>query len=444
MQLRFAVPLACCLTVIAAACGSAGEPMRTHSASAPRPTRTAAQDYRVLPQRIAEATPVPFPLLGHGQTLVVLNGRILDGTGADPIPEGHVVVADGRISSVGRGQPEIPEGATVIDARGGTIMPGLVDTHVHLTRRIVPRNPSGSLGIDPGGLLPWLTAGFTTLRDVGTAPIAFPPVKQFVDVQEISGQAPRVVWAGPMVTTIGGYPIPVPRYALVGEEVASAEEAHQVVIRLADGGAGVIKLGLEKGYYADEGWPIMPLEVVQAVVETAHSRGLRVTAHVTSMDELRLALDGGVDDLAHAPLEPIPDSMLQEMIEKRIGMATTATVWGGPGASAQAAANAERYADAGGIVSIATDFGCCDQVPGLQPYLYEMEFLHGAGMTPMQLIVAATRNGAILSNLGDDVGTIEVGKIADIIVVDGDPLADLQALNNARLVVHSGAVVLER
>jgi len=203
-------------------------------------------------------------------------------------------------------------------------------------------------------------------------------------------------------------------------------------------------LGLEKGYYADEGWPIMPLEVVEAVTEAAQSRGLRVTAHVTSMDELRLALDGGVNDLAHAPLEPIPEATIQEMIEKGIGMATTATVWGGPGASAEAAANAKRYADAGGIVSIATDYGCCDQAPGLQPYLYEMEFLRGAGMTPMQLLVAATRNGAVLSNLAENLGTIEAGKIADIIVVNDNPLADIAALKDVAAVILEGRLVHER
>lgn len=443
-HLRPVGPLLCGVVVLVAACGTAGEPARTEPAQVTQPSPTRVQKYRVLPQPTSASPAASVPLLGHGRALVVLNGTIIDGTGADPFPDGYVVVLDGRISSIGRGQPEIPAGATVVDARGGTIMPGLIDTHVHVTRSIVPRNHSGSLGVDPGGLLPWLTAGFTTLRDVGTAPVAFPAVKLFVDGQGRVNQAPRLIWAGPMVTTLGGYPFTVPRYALVGEEVGSADEARQVVTRLADGGAGVIKLGLEKGYYADEGWPIMQLEVVKAVAETAHSRGLRVTAHVTSVDELRLALEGGVDDLAHAPLEPIPDAIVQEMIEKGIGIATTATVWGGPGASTEAAANAKRYADAGGIVSIATDFGCCDQAPGLQPYLYEMEFLRSAGMTPMQLLVAATRNGAVLSNLADDLGTIELGKIADLIVVNGDPLEDIAALKDVAAVILEGRLVHER
>lgn len=370
-----------------------------------------------------------------------MNGTIIDGTGAQPVPDGHALIAGGRIVSVGTGTPAVPPGTTVIDAGGGTIMPGLIDTHVHVARGIFAGEPGT---IEPGALMPWLTAGMTTLRDIATPPGAFPEVKQAADAQTAAGQAPRVVWAGPLVTAVGGYPFPVARYASVGEDVGSADEARQLVTRLADGGARVIKLGLEQGYYGDDGWPLLSLEIVQAITETAHSRGMRVTAHVTSMDEVRLALDGGVDDLAHAPLEPIPEEILQEMLRKGTGMATTATVWGGPGASTQAAMNAKRYADAGGTVSIATDFGCCGQAAGLQPYLYEMEFLRASGMTPMQLVVAATRNGAILSGLGEELGTIEPGKIADIIVVNGDPLADIAVLSDVSAVVLEGRLVYER
>jgi imidazolonepropionase-like amidohydrolase len=236
----------------------------------------------------------------------------------------------------------------------------------------------------------------------------------------------------------------VPRYASVGEDVESVDEARQVVTTLADGGARIIKLGLAKGYYADLGWALLSVDTVRAITETAHAQGLRVTAHVTSIDEVRLALDGGVDDLAHAPLEPIPDEMMREMLEKGIGMATTATVWGVASASAEAAANAKRYADAGGTVSIGTDYGCCGQAAGIPPYLQEMQFLRGAGLTTMQLLIAATRSGAIMANVSEEVGTLEVGKIADIIVVEGDPLADLQALNGVRVVIQGGAVVVNR
>ena len=432
MPFSLAALLGLVVLVFAVACGSDAGPSSTQTPMAVA-TRTASS----VPSPSVSAEPLPLP--AAQASLVIINGTIIDGSGADSVADGHVMIADGRISAVGRGQPAIPQGATVVDARGGTIMPGLVDTHVHVARGVFAGgDPSG---IDPGGLIPWLNAGMTTLRDVATPPGAFPGVKQAADGQTAAHEAPRVVWAGPMVTAVGGYPFTVPRYALVGEDVASVEEARQVVTGLADGGAGIVKLGLEQGYYANQGWALLSLDVVRAITETAHARGLRVTAHVTSIDEVRLALDGGVDDLAHAPLEPIPEEIMQEMLMKGIGMATTATVWGVANASAQAAANAKRYADAGGVVSIGTDYGCCGQAAGLPPYLQEMEFLRGAGMTPMQLLVAATRNGAIMANVGREVGTLEAGKIADIIVVEGDPLADLQALNNVRVVIQGGVVV---
>jgi imidazolonepropionase-like amidohydrolase len=419
--------------LLGVACGGDGN-------GATDPTQTATP----RPTARASASPSPSPPQPETpgpEVLIVLNGTLIDGTGASPVPNAYVVVEGDRIASIGTGEPPVSRGGTIINARRGTIMPGLIDTHVHVARGIF----AGEDGtIEPGGLLPWLSAGMTTLRDVATPSGAFPEVKRIADEQTTAHEAPRVVWAGPLVTAVGGYPFPVPRYAAVGEDVGSIDEARQVVTSLADGGAGVIKLGLEQGYYANLGWPLLSLDVVRAITETAHARGLRVTAHVTSVDEVRLALDGGVDDLAHAPLEPIPDEMMQEMLNRGTGMATTATVWGVASASVQAAANAKRYADAGGVVSVATDYGCCGQAAGLPPYLQEMQFLRGAGMTPMQLLVAATRSGAIMANVGQQVGTLEAGKIADIIVVDGDPLSELQALNHVSVVVQGGAVVVSR
>jgi imidazolonepropionase-like amidohydrolase len=247
-----------------------------------------------------------------------------------------------------------------------------------------------------------------------------------------------------MVTAPGGYPISVPRYRDVGQEVSGVDAARALVNQLADGGARVIKLGLDKGYYSDEGWPLLSVEEVRAITETAHARGLLVTAHVTSVDEVRLAIDGGVDDLAHAPLELLPEDMIAEMLGKGITMVTTASVWGDRAAGARAAANAKRYMDGGGVVALATDFGCCGQAPGIQTLLAEMQFLIGlGGFTPMQVLVAATRNGPVISGLGDEVGTIEAGKLADLIIVEGNPLSDLQALTSVRLVVQGGRVVVE-
>jgi len=434
---RLVAVLALILGAVVLACGTSDTPLPTRT---PSPSPSATRASQVTPQASQPPPPLEIPLAGRGITLLIKNGTLIDGTGADRRPNAYVLVKDGRIVALGNGDIEPPTEAEVIDVGGGTIMPGLIDTHVHITRRLLPRSESGGNTIDQDGLLPWLEEGITTLREVGTARIVFPSVRIFADGLRINNRAPRVVWAGPMVTAPGGYPIPV-GFDYVAQEVASVDEARSVVNTLADGGAGVIKLGLEQGYHSNEGWPLLSLDQVMAIAETAHARGLRVTAHVTSLDEVQLALDGGVDDLAHAPLEPIPDELMQKMLGRGMGMATTATVWGDGGE--EAAANAKRYADAGGIVSVATDFGCggCSQPPGIASYLREIEFLAQSGMSPMQLLVAATRAGAILSGVDDEVGTIEAGKVADIIIVDGDPLVDIKALRNVSVVIQGGKIV---
>jgi imidazolonepropionase-like amidohydrolase len=420
------------LLSLAVACGGDGNGATDSTQTAtPRPTA----------QPSAAALRSPEPPTPRPEVLIVQNGALIDGTGADPVPNAYVVIEGSKIASVGSGQPPAPSGARIVDARGGTILPGLSDSHVHVARGVPA---AGQPPIEQGGLLPWLTGGITHLRDVATPPGAFPSVRIAADALTMNHEAPRIFWAGPMVTAPGGYPISVPRYRDVGQEVSGIENVRALVNQLADGGARLIKLGLDKGYYSDEGWPLLSVEEVRAITETAHARGLLVTAHVTSLDEVRLALDGGVDDLAHAPLELLPDDMIGEMLRKGTTMATTASVWGDRAAGARAAANARRYMQAGGVVALATDFGCCGQPAGTQALLGEMQFLIGfGGFTPMQVLVAATRNGPIVSGLRDEAGTIEAGKLADLIVVEGNPLFDLQALTSVRLVVQGGRVVVE-
>ena len=339
------------------------------------------------------------------------------------------------------GDIDITGDMTVIDAAGKTAIPGLIDGHVHVSRTFVNLDPE-TLAAQPDeqALLPFLQGGFTTLRDVATATVVLSAIKLRVDGMTERGLAPQMIWAGPMITTVGGYPISNPRYAAGGQEITSAEEGAALVDTLADAGARVIKLGLDRGYLSDIGWPLLSLEEVQAISQRAHERGLLVTAHVTSLDEVRLALDGGVDNLAHTPLQAIPEDMMQEMLGRGMGMVTTATIWPAE-AAAIAAENAIRYTERGGIVSIGTDFGCCQQVPGNEAYLREAEFLLASGMTPDQLLVAATRGGAIVSGLGEETGTLEAGKEADIVLLDGNPTEGIDALRNVNTVIADGRVV---
>ena len=421
------------------ACGGDGAPTSTPATSPRSLTPTTAAT--LSPTRAPPlATVAPLP-----GSLAIINARILDGTGAPAIESGHVIVRDGYIVEVGDGEGDLPANAQVIDAAGRTVMPGLGDGHVHTTQAFVVSTGYLTATINEDAYLPFLRAGFTNLRDVGTATIILKAIKGQTDIQTRLGNAPRITWAGPLITAPDGYPFTVPRYSAGGQEVTSIDEAVDLVDNMASSGARVIKLALEHGYFRDDGWAVLDLETVLALTGAAHERGLRVTAHVTSLDEVRLALDGGVDDLAHTPLEPLTDELIAEMLESGMAMVTTATIWGAPDEPARAviAENAARYAEAGGIVALGTDWGCCDQIPGGAAYLAEASFLAAQGYPAAELVVAATRNAAIVSNAGDTTGTLEPGKLADIIIVDGEPDVDIASLANVDVVILGGQVVSE-
>lgn len=367
--------------------------------------------------------------LAGAQDLVVTNARIIDGTGA-LIDRGSVVISGGRITSVTEGGTSAP--GERMDASGMTVMPGLIDSHVHVGRTGAP---------DAAALRACLDAGFTTLRDLGVS-VAFVSTV----IREFGGLsaehlAPEVVWAGPMITAPGGYPLKEPRFARAGQAVESAEEAIGLIDSLKEAGVAIIKLGLERGRYIDEGWARLDVELIRAITEHAHGHGMRVTAHATHPDDVRLALDGGVDGLAHASLQPLPDELIAEMVARDVVVVTTATTWARSEVWDIAAQNARRYAEAGGLVAIGIDGpGCFGDTAGIEPYLAELQFLRAAGMSNQQLLQSATRNGAIVANLAEETGTIEAGKRADMIIVDGDPLADLRTLRNVVTVIKAGTV----
>lgn len=405
-------------------------PLRTGTA---RPLSTPR-----IRQFLPYTTPPATPEAAFGAPLAIVNGVLFDGTGAGPAEGMVVLVRDGRIEAIQTGA--VPAGYETMNAAGKTVMPGLIDGHVHITRAVFRVTPDLATEIVADGMLPFLQQGFTTLRDVGTATVAYSSVSAIINGYSRANTAPDVVWAGPIITTVGGYPFTNPRYTASGQDILSPEEGAALVDQLADNGAGVIKIAIERGFYFDEGWPLLSPDEVGAITQRAHERGLLVTAHVTSAEEAQLALDGGVDNFAHTPLEALSGDVIAGMANNGRGSVTTATIWD-PASAVVIADNARRLAEAGGSVSIGTDFGCCAQPIGIEPFLQEMVFLQGEGMTTTQLLVAATRGGAEVSNLGAETGTLEPGKRADIILVEGNPLADLFALRNVSTVVKRGHVI---
>lgn len=365
--------------------------------------------------------------------IVVFNGTLWDGTGSGPIPDAAVVIEDGRIRAAGpRVQIEIPDGAQRVDAAGGTIMPGVIDAHVHVMASLAAGNDV---------LTPWLLSGVTTIQDAGVA--AAGGVEQTRNLlATVPARSPRVQLAGPIITAPDGYP-EHRVYATLAREVADAGQARAAVQELTDHEAvDVIKVAIERGFdadYGDAGWPALSEDEVAAIVDEAHARGRPVYAHLTGPEELRVAAEAGVDVDAHAPVTPALDDALLVAVRANMTMITTIGCWMAErdGYSQVAAANAARYYQLGGRLAIGTDFPFA---PASMP-LTEFQYLSDAGVPNQDILLAATRNAAVAIGRSDELGTLEPGKIADLIVVDGDPLADWRAMANVPVVILAGDVV---
>jgi imidazolonepropionase-like amidohydrolase len=368
-------------------------------------------------------------------TLSLTNGILIDGTGADAVPNGAVVIQNGRITAAGpRTQVEIPANTNIIDVKGRTILPGFINAHVHAAY---------SAWI----LKAWAKGGVTTVRDLG----AFRPYTRakFLtrDTLNANPKCARLFAVGSFINAEGGYPIAY--WGGHAVTVTSPEEARQAVNKLIDDGADVIKTAMESGYaFGQSGWPLLSPWEATALVDTAHERGKPVTAHVTSARDLERALDAGVDEIAHMVVDKVSEQLISRMIETGTRWVPTLELWQRVSRiypisyGSMAIKNLALFIEAGGEVVLGTDYAGAPNVDfDLGMPIHEIEWMQEAGMTPMQIIVAATKNGARSCNMENELGTLEAGKLADVLVVDGDPLAGIHALTNAHLILREGKAI---
>ena len=362
-----------------------------------------------------------------GAKLALINGTLIDGTGAAPVRNAVLAIGiDGKVVAVGRrGERPIPPETTVIDIAGATILPGFINAHVHDA-------------YSAANLAAWAAAGVTTVRDEA---INAPGVRlaDLIALRNSGWSQPRyarLISAGWMIAAPGGYG----RLA-----VATAEEARQRVAEEIEAGVDLIKVAVEDGIAGRTDLPVLSTEALTAAVAAAHERGKRVSAHITDARFLQTVVTAGVDDAAHATWDPTPDALFQEMISRHVAMVPTLTVFDAYNSLAGARANVRRFIALGGEVSLGSDYTDIPQnnFPHFElgMPMHELECLAGAGMTPMQIIIAATRNAARVCGLGAELGTLETGKTADVLVVNGDPLTNLAVLANPRLVIHLGEII---
>jgi imidazolonepropionase-like amidohydrolase len=309
-----------------------------------------------------------------------------------------------------------------VDAGGAFILPGFINAHVHY-------------GFDEGNLQTWAQGGVTTVRDEaiisrGTSLEAW---MMFRDRVNDSAVYARLVSAGYMITVPGGY----------GDLfVDSPQDARAKVTEQIDAGVDAIKVSLEDGYAGTHGLPKLTPEELAAIVAAAHERGVPVSGHVTQGEYIQAMLDAGVDDIAHVPYDYVAEAVLQQMVDRDVYLIPTFTVYRNYNAPVGNCADiVGHFVELGGHVALGNDYGGGPGEFELGIPMYEIEMMSVAGMTPMQIIVAGTRNAAHVIGMDDELGTIEAGKLADLLLVAGDPLQDLQSLTEIRMVIHNGVVI---
>ncbi len=413
--------------------------------------------------------------------LALVGGRILDGYGGPPMDDGVIVVENQRITSIGRlGEVEIPAGAERVSTEGMTVMPGLIDMHVHMM--LLGHGDYKRWGdlyadrqndlIMPIAAQQLLWAGVTSARDLGAEPGEILELRRQIDEGEIPG--PRLFVSGPFLQVA-----PYEEYeAPFRWGIGSAAEARATVKDLASQGIDTIKL-IDQDQMADE--------VVAAIVETAHDLGLPVVAHGHRMEEIRAGLKHGVDNFEHTGLGTAPgypEDVLEGLRERNASLFWTPTVsplltmhhtgevfperlddprWrlGMPDdlaneirTSLDAIPHLPYYAlfpsripkladkfaqlrDTGVTLMIGTDSGIPTMFHNDSTWR-EMALWVDYGVPPMQVIQAATLWPARFLDAEDDIGVLAVGRYADVIAVRGDPLTDMSVLRDVDMVFKGG------
>lgn len=433
-----------------------------------------AMDVRGQP---APRSPIqPDPLLDPARWVVVHCGKLLDVPGRDPRGPSTVVVRDDRIAEIRDGYvpPEqvVPEegrsGAKVIDLKDRFVLPGLIDCHVHLT---FETSPDARLrGVTDGeadaaldGVVfarRTLAAGFTTVRDVGSRGDTCFALRDAINAGKIIG--PRILASGQSITPTGGHAdrsngfredlldIPGPIQGVADGTDACRQAVRNQVKRGADcikltatgGVLSNIGAGLEQQFFEDE---------LRAIIETAHLLNKKVAAHAHGTRGINAALRAGVDSIEHGTY--LDDESIRLFKEK--GAYYVPTITAGKAVAEYAAfpnyysrevvAKATRVgpliqdafarAYQGGVkIAFGTDAGVFPHGDNWREILYMAE----AGMSGAEIIQSATLHAADLLGLSSEVGTLESGKSADMIAVEGDPITEAKALTRVMFVMVRG------
>jgi imidazolonepropionase-like amidohydrolase len=408
-------------------------------------------------------------------TTVVRHGQLVDGTGRPAVSDGALLLRDGRIAYAGPAAalPPVPPDAVRIDARGGTILPGLVEAHYHATYFNVaaledldikyPVEYVTLLAAANAKLL--LECGYTAARSGGSLFNIDVWLKKAIDSDLVPG--PRLAASGRELCGVGGLMDWNPDYRKIGMEglvllINGPDEARAAVRKLVKDGVEWVKTYPTGDAAApdvnDHHTLCMTFDEMRAVVGTAHNHKLKVTGHCRANQGIKNALRAGYDAIEHGTfmdaealdllLErdvPVVPALYFELasIERGPEIGMPQKVIDGHKETLEGGAESARMIlRAGGRLGMGGDYGFAWNPHG--DYAKELEFfVKYVGFTPLEVLRCATKTGAEILGRGHELGTLEAGKIADVLIVDGDVVGDVGLLQDRSkiLAVLQGGVL---
>lgn len=396
----------------------------------------------------------------HSGTLVVRNGQLIDGNGGAPVTNAIVFAVNGRITWVGPAAqaPPIPPDATIIDAAGGSILPGLVEAHFHPTYF----NVAALEDLDIKYPVEYVTllaaanarlaleCGYTSARSGGSLFNIDVWLKQAIENDICPG--PRLAASGREICGVGGLMDWNPDFRRIGMDglvllINGPTEARAAVRKLVKDGVEWVKTYPTGDAAApdtnDHHTLCMTFEEMHAVVATAHNHGLKVTGHCRATEGIRNALKAGYDAVEHGTF--MDQECLDLLLARNVPCVPAlyfeyASIQRGPefGMSQRVidghqetldggAESARMILKAGGCLGMGGDYGFAWNPHG--DYARELTFfVKYVGFSPLEVLTCATKNGAKLLGRSHEIGTVEPGKLADLLVVPGNPLEDITIL----------------
>lgn len=422
-------------------------------------------------------------ILCVAETKVLRNFTLIDGSGKPPVSNAALVITDGRITYAGpAANLKAPQGAETVDLAGKFVMPGIINLHGHLGNTIgLKQDPSHftrenlnkNLGI-------YGSYGVTSVVSMGSDQDLVYQVRS----EQRAGRAKttRIFTAGRGFTGKGGYPTTAQGMKGVPFEVETVDQVKKDVASLADRHVDLVKIWVDDHLGREQK---IPMDLSKAIIDNAHQHKLKVGAHIFYLSDAKQLVDAGLDGLAHSVRDaPVDDALIASMKKhgawqqaatltrelsvfvfanppawlddpffKRSVTPDVITTLKSPAYTKNVAAdhdfpklpgfletakrNLKRLADAGVKYGFGTDTGPPARFPGFYEHL-EMELMVQAGLTPMQVIQAASKNSAEFLGESKNLGTLEAGHWADLMVLDKNPLDDIKNTRTVQQVYIAG------